>query len=359
MRNLLLGFLSLVVALAVLVVAGELAVRGYLLAQAVLNDHTVLLFAPDEKLGWRAAPNYRFTGELLDAAGEPYHVRARTDERGFRAFGDPAVKDRAKLMFIGDSFTHARHVSDENTYFSVLGEQLSAEVFALGVGGYGTLQQYLMLDSYLDEITPDAVIIQLCPNDFINNSFQLEFNSARNNNHKRRPYFSNGRISYRLPKPNPALWHFANEHSRLLYFLLTRLDRLRPAPQPSSEDYINNRGRSFPAFAQAVEVTGLLLAKIRERVPARVPIYAFVTSEADVFRELAEDNGIRFVPEVPRALSRARAQGAVLEAGDGAHWNNAGHRIVANALLLPLGAVAPGGVNAAFEAGTISPAVTP
>jgi hypothetical protein len=56
----------------------------------------------------------------------------------------------------------------------VLGRALGAESFAYGVMGYGTLQQYMILDRYLDEIQPGLIILQMCSNDLINNSLSVE-----------------------------------------------------------------------------------------------------------------------------------------------------------------------------------------
>ena len=35
-----------------------------------------------------------------------------------------------------------------------------------GGGGYGTLQQYLLLKKYFNKINPDIIIHQFCENDF-------------------------------------------------------------------------------------------------------------------------------------------------------------------------------------------------
>jgi hypothetical protein len=45
-----------------------------------------------------------------------------------------------------------------------------AKVYAAGVGGYGTAQEYLLLRR-LQRLKPDVVVWQLCNNDIINNVF--------------------------------------------------------------------------------------------------------------------------------------------------------------------------------------------
>ncbi|NND67862.1 MAG: SGNH/GDSL hydrolase family protein, partial [Halioglobus sp.] len=226
MKNAFLGLLSIVIAFMFLAILGEAVLRVNHVAKEALTGNTILKFELEEELGWVGTRDYAYSGELRDAAQQVYRVDITANENGFRAFGDPLHSQRRKVLFLGDSFTHALQVSDDKTYFSLLADRLDLEVFALGVDGYGTLQQFLMLDRYVDRIKPDAIVLQLCPNDFVNNHYQVELQSPRNNNGMRRPYWIDGAVQYRLPRAMPWLRHFANAHSRLLYFILTRLDRL-------------------------------------------------------------------------------------------------------------------------------------
>jgi alkylation response protein AidB-like acyl-CoA dehydrogenase len=45
----------------------------------------------------------------------------------------------------------------------------SLAVQVYGGHGYGTLQEYLVIDKYIDEIKPDLILLQVCSNDFTNN----------------------------------------------------------------------------------------------------------------------------------------------------------------------------------------------
>ena len=53
--------------------------------------------------------------------------------------------------------TQALDASDDQTYFSIAGKILGSTVFAYGCSGYGTLQEYMILDRYIDEIRPDHI----------------------------------------------------------------------------------------------------------------------------------------------------------------------------------------------------------
>ena len=65
-----------------------------------------------------------------------------------------------------------------------------------GGGGYGTLQQYLLIKKYFDEIKPTIIIHQFCENDFENNTKQIEKNSILYSQYYFRPYLINDKIVY-------------------------------------------------------------------------------------------------------------------------------------------------------------------
>ncbi len=340
MKNFLLGMVSIAVAMTLLVVGGEVAIRSFhLYTQHILNQKSFKTIALDQNFGWLPVPNYHYSGELLDASGESYSVDIQTDHAGFRMFGNPLEKNRKKVLFLGDSFTHAMHVSNENTYYGLLKNSLDIEVFSLGVEGYGTLQEYMMLDKFLDDIKPDIVVLQFCDNDFINNSYPLELRSGTNNNGFRRPYFINNEIVYKIPSSYPAVHQLAADYSQFLYFIFIRIDRLRaPAPNSaeSAEGIISNQGMSYPLFEESVNTTEQLLRKIRKRIPEHTPILVFSTQNIfpyhEELRRISEENGFRFIDQPSDALRAAEKRGITTTAQDGAHWNNTGHQIVADAL---------------------------
>src|SRR2546423_3064171 len=98
-----------------------------------------------DALGWQATPNYTRRGPARNADGSVFELNMSQDSRGFRRFGDPS-SDRPRVMVIGDSFTQAVLVSDDQTYYAVLADRLGAEVFAYGGSAFGTLQEYMILD---------------------------------------------------------------------------------------------------------------------------------------------------------------------------------------------------------------------
>ncbi len=148
----------------------------------------------DELLGWKMKPNYTFNGLMKDSEYQTYPVHLEYDQNGFKAFGNIYAK-KPKVFFIGDSYTSCIEVSNKKSYFNLIGDSLNVEVFAYGQAGYGTLQEYLVFDKFIDVIQPDMIVWQVCTNDFIDNFYELEMLSGYKVG-ERRPYLEkNGHLS--------------------------------------------------------------------------------------------------------------------------------------------------------------------
>jgi hypothetical protein len=68
-----------------------------------------------------------------------------------------------------------------------------------------------------------------------------------------------------------------------------------------------------------------LLEKISEPPGSALPDF-------EIFKRIAENNGIQFIDGNGRVLRNAENKGITTKAADTAHWNNHGHQIVANVL---------------------------
>lgn len=313
---------------------GEILTRGYYFfkySHSGSNGPSIIL---DEELGFLPAPNYVFDGKKLDIIGKSYSVKCSTDSNGFRIFGNPQEKIKKKVLFLGDSFTHAEDVSDEKTYFGILRNALSLETFAFGCKGYGTLQEYMILDKWLDKIKPDIIVIQFCSNDFINNYYELEFRSKCHNNGMRRPYLTKSGILYKNPNNFPAIRDFANKYSRLLYVIISLMDRLHATFDPSTvENIIEDQGLRYPYYKESVEVTEQLIKKIKLRTPSTTLIYAFSADHSTPyykeFKRISKENGIHFIDGISQLMEHLEKKGVPTRTQDRLHWNETGHHIVA------------------------------
>lgn len=336
--------LTMLVSVLVALALAEGGFRIYLSLSAGGEDAVVKpsTQAPDDRLGWQVKPHIRITGALHDAAGRRYRLDYSTVADGFRRYGDPA-SPRAKLLAIGDSHTQGEFVSDGQLYYDHLARLLPIEVFAYGNGGFGTLQEYMVLDRHLDAIAPDIVLWQFSSNDLINNHEGLERASILHNNGLWRPYLQpDGRVVYRLPKPMPWLRHLAAEHSKLLYFLLSRADSAKAAAAMAEGRVLHHRiieqlqnGERHTDLDEAAAVTLQLIGTVQNRL-GTTPLIAFIADDQAPFRQVLENSldvrGVPFARDIPAGLNAAAGDAPTIFAFDHIHWNADGH--AAAALLL-------------------------
>ena len=114
----------------------------------------------------------------------------------------PRSADGTRVLFLGDSSTHAHEVSTGAAYYDVV-EAMGRgrySVWAAGAGGYGSLQEYLLLEKIYDEVRPEIVVWQLDSNDVANNVYRLDRDTILNNVQPR-PYLdpASGAIELRAP----------------------------------------------------------------------------------------------------------------------------------------------------------------
>jgi hypothetical protein len=139
-----------------------------------------LPYAPDEYCGTRLMPG--FSG-WWQKEGRAY---IRINRFGFR-HGDRGPEKppgALRVAVLGDSFIEAFQVPDDQTLCHVVERELAGcetvgnrvvEVLNFGVSGYGTAQQLRMLQHYVWDYEPDAVVLAFLPgNDLRNNSPDLE-----------------------------------------------------------------------------------------------------------------------------------------------------------------------------------------
>jgi len=104
----------------------------------------------DSELSFRRLPNVRWSGrppsDLEQSHGLPRSLQKPItftyDRWGYRNVRPMAQAD---IVLIGDSFVEGWFVSDDQTIASYLGNRLHQAVANLGVAGYGTLQEAIVL----------------------------------------------------------------------------------------------------------------------------------------------------------------------------------------------------------------------
>lgn len=278
-----------------------------------------------EYLGWETNAN-AFSKKKNKWYGE---IKYSTTKLGFRVFGDINT-DKTKIFIIGDSFTHGHCVSDGSMYYDYLKEYSNnIEIFAYGGGGYGSLQEYMILDNYYDMIKPDIVLWQFCSNDIINNVHELESASFRNNNHMVRPYYvKEGQIEWLYPKQDFGWIYNVIQSSYLLRKLSIRLNILKAEKVGSIEDELSE---NHPLFIKAAKTTSEIMYLVRKRV-GNNPIVAFSVDYpkwlGNTYSDICNKYGICHIHSIPEAVKEAKESGLRVDGSPyDSHWNNVGHSI--------------------------------
>ncbi len=148
---------------------------------------------PDKELGWILKSNLDLNIKRKNLTGESYSVNFVTNNNGSRFYGSKK-KSEIKILVLGDSFTNMPYASNEDMWFSIFAKQLEAKinkkvyVEAIGAGGYGTLQQFLLAKRLRNNLNPNFIILQFCGNDFINNTFTWETETSSRYQYSRRPF---------------------------------------------------------------------------------------------------------------------------------------------------------------------------
>lgn len=307
-----------------------LAMEGLLqIEYAVRQWYKPSLSFLDDELGWLPVPGLS-TRYAKRGYGE---ISYSTNADGFRRFGDPRTA-KVKVWAIGDSTTQAYQVSDGQAYYDVLAAlHPGLEVFGYGVGGYGTVQQAMVLERFWPEIRPDVVIWQLCANDFINNDWELESASHENNNHMARPYLGvDGRIALRHPDRRLGSLAPRSLLGRRLAVLASSLAKQRGG---SIETELRS---GDPAVRRTVATTRRAIERRMDAAPSVAFLAFFVPSpERHAWEAVARDEvcalpRLECLPEVEEAIARARHAGVTVDGGEDPHWNAAGHEIVGRVL---------------------------
>jgi hypothetical protein len=135
--------------------------------QPQIMEHD-LFFEPDPQLGWRFIPGITGTFAWMDVAPR----RIRINSLGFRDPPRDLVKERPRVLVLGDSFVSNLAVDEGDVFTRQMEEMLpGTEVWNLGVNGYGQVQEYLLLREWLPVLQPDLVVVLVyMRNDFTDNT---------------------------------------------------------------------------------------------------------------------------------------------------------------------------------------------
>ena len=298
------------------------------------GNHPRYLFQPAEVSGYTLRPN--FQGWQV-APGREFAVRTVIDSRGLRDHRHTAPP-RPLVLALGDSMTFGEGVQVEQTFSALLEARTGIQVVNAGVPGYGSPQMLARFRGLSRSLRPDLVLVTLsplwdrtrCAEPFV---YKEGFLVARG--YADRLFLVDGNLvlgEVRWPLLGPAT-AWAKGHSALARLALPALgDAARKRrkssaaqPQPAGDEAVEPTAEALADLQAEVHDQGAQLLVVL--IESRGPHY-----EADrhaLARQL-DQRGIRYV-----ALDDllAGAPWNRLRYPRDRHWNAAGHRAVAAALI--------------------------
>ena len=241
----------LVLLWVVLCIAGSDIGLGILFKKRLLVEHDErnLTYGYDSELGWFPTPNSRktFTG------GRTIHVSHNA--RGFRDI-EHVVGPKPRMVVIGDSFVWGYDVEQQDRFTEKLRASLGDwSIYNLGVSGYGTDQEYLLLKREYDFYKPQIVFLVFCrDNDEDDNSSNRRYGAFY------KPYFTvgaNGLTLRGVPVPKSEKYFFA-QHELLAKSSWVRLFALAYFHRTAPPTYVS---RTSPTHAILADMQQFVQSK--------------------------------------------------------------------------------------------------
>jgi hypothetical protein len=249
----------------------------------------------DAELGWAPVPNKVQSADI------------RINSIGLRDVElEPAGKPT--VAFVGDSFVFGLGVKAEQRFTDLLRRDLpEMRVVNVGVAGYGTDQELLLLKRLWPKLEPRVVVLIVC----VDNDHEDNSRNARHGRHFK-PYLVKAGDTWRfegLPVPRGPRWYY--EHD----WLVGHVTVVRAALYL----YMLVRHPSFTV----PDPTGPLVAMMRDHVQSQGAKFLVGLQKRDPGLEpFLKSSGIPYV-----TLEDAPQIGG----GDN-HWSPEGHAIVARRL---------------------------
>jgi len=319
----------------------------------------------DPLLGWRHKRN--FSSEFIN---DEYHTTLRYNANGWRGPDRPFSKPPkvSRIVVLGGSYVDGYSVRVQDRLSEVLETNLGPafEVINLGVVGYGTDQDLLLLEQEGWKYQPDLIVLVFSYNDVWRNGSQYFANSARK---VQKPLFitdAGGDLELtNVPVPRPAptlrerfkvyeLVRTVVKGSPWLHSLSIKAGMADAPGLVWGEEFPVYRKTETPVFAKAWTITEALLRKMKQETQLRaIPLVVFyvparIELSPEEWRDarlppdyepgkvagrlatICKAEDIPFIDPSDR-FREAAMQGPLFYSHD-THWNAAGHRLAGQVL---------------------------
>jgi hypothetical protein len=138
-----------------------------------------LSYRYDAELGWAAVPG---SSSVVENART---IHAQHNSLGLRDI-EFSLDARPTILFLGDSFVWGLDAEADERFTDLLRPRISGyKILAAGISGYGTDQEYLLLQRLWSKVQPAVVVLIFCTqNDRQDNSTNIRYEGYQ------KPYFA-------------------------------------------------------------------------------------------------------------------------------------------------------------------------
>jgi hypothetical protein len=263
-----------------------------------------LTYRYDAELGWVPVPN---SSSVVTTART---IHAQHNSLGFR---DIEFKrdGRPAMLFIGDSFVWGVDAEADERFTDLLRRRISGfQIVNAGVSGYGSDQEYLLLQRIWPAIQPSLVVLIFCAdNDRLDNGTNIRYDGYQ------KPYFATAADGSLVLRGQPV------PRSRQLYIKEDWLVRHLWLARVVAFAYVEI---AHPQV-YVPDPTERIVSRIREFVEAHgARLVVGLQARDDTLTEHLKAERIPFVTFDGTEVYSSRY---------GAHWTPAGQKLVAERLL--------------------------
>jgi len=209
------------------------------------------LWVYDATKGWFHAPH---AAGVCDYGGPDQGV-VRINSWGLRGaeIEGPKPAGRRRVLVFGDSFAFGVGVDEPHLFTTRLEHSLTeagddVEVVNMGVSGYATDQELILLEELGPQLAPDLVLLVMCDNDFEENGLDLVYQQYE------KPYFGLSSAGI-LTLHNSPVPRFAGEQRAKLWLgehsHLWNLVRCRHSTNTRLQGWINLLEPTLPRHETA------------------------------------------------------------------------------------------------------------
>lgn len=300
-------------------------------AEGVLRLTTQKHVGEYDPLGWREPENASMSQAVQDTPGNHRRIQVAFHKHGFKRWPKPRP-GQPRILVVGDSFTAMSWVANGEEWYSVLEERFPGAAFYVsGVGGYSSLQEYLLMRLYGEQIKPDAILWQFCSNDYDNNYFEADRRLYPLNNIAPRPYLEGNRIELRMPTPLSGL----RRYSALANAVMEVVDR----HQQKRKQHLSRKEKAViqdaipaPLHRAAEAVTARIFALVHAWAGPR-PVFFFNAcgDSAPAEEDICAAQGFECLDDFHRRLAERAGHRRITVVGN-AHWNLLGNRLAGEVL---------------------------